>query len=294
MQNRLRPDQWRRLVDRIRAGYCTPFLGAGASVSYEDDGRGLPTGPEIARRWADEYGFLSEDRNDLARVAQFMSLQEDRALPKEAVASLIKAVQPPDFGSKRDPHGVLARLPFKVYLTTNYDDFLVRALKSEGKEPQRHVCLWNESLNADPDVPKFQRDLRSTELMPLVFHLHGHAGFPNSIVISEDDYLDFLVAALANARFLPSQVTNALMNTTLLFIGYRISDWSFRVLFRSVLQKLPWNLGRSHIAVQLDPGDEQQRQYFDKYYQQWQISVFWGTAADFVEELQGMMTDGVR
>ena len=34
----------------------------------------------------------------------------------------------PDFRAPSEPHAVLADLPLPIYMTTNYDDFMVKAL----------------------------------------------------------------------------------------------------------------------------------------------------------------------
>lgn len=53
--------QWQALADSVRAGECTPFLGAGASMPT------LPSATELAA----DFGYPLPDRDDLARVAQF-------------------------------------------------------------------------------------------------------------------------------------------------------------------------------------------------------------------------------
>ena len=56
------PD-WDMLLQRIHAGKCTPFLGAGINHGV------LPLGAEIARKWAETFAYPLEDASDLARVA---------------------------------------------------------------------------------------------------------------------------------------------------------------------------------------------------------------------------------
>ena len=75
------------------------------------------------------------------------------------------------------------------------------------------------------------------------------------MVLTEDDYLAFLVEISTDnsERMLPSAIRNALASTSLLFVGYSLSDWDFRVLFRGLMGSLGRTLGMTSIAVQLDP-----------------------------------------
>ena len=119
---------------------------------------------------------------------------------------------------------------------------------------------------------------------PLVFHLRRHT-IPASIVLTEDDYLSFL-ANMRDERMLPPPVQEALIGTTCLFLGYRLADWNFRVLFQ-VFSK---DSGFKSIAVLKPPGDDdlarRQREYLARYYARVAVEVYWGTAREFTSELR--------
>src|SRR5215207_7948168 len=179
-------DDWQLLIDRIKSGHCTPFLGAGACADT------LPLGADVARRWAQRYGYPLEDTHDLAAVAQFLGVHRDDAMfPKDRIKVELEEHGPPDFMAEDEPHDVLAELPIPVFMTTNYDDFMTQALRRRGKDPKREICRWNRSpaIKTEPTVlgPSFA----ATPANPVVFHLHGHLDVPESLVLTEDDYLDF-------------------------------------------------------------------------------------------------------
>ena len=48
---------------------------------------------------------------------------------------------------------------------------------------------------------------------PWVFHLHGSDEDPASLVLTEDDYVDFLVSTQRDPEVLPHYVLRALSNT---------------------------------------------------------------------------------
>ena len=120
MPSRLEERDWDILLRRIRDGKCTPFLGAGVNAGV------LPLGSDIARQWAAQYKYPLEDGTDLARVAQFLAVSSrDKMFPKEEIVKSFEGVAPPDFSAHDDPQGALADLPLPVYMSTNYDDFMV-------------------------------------------------------------------------------------------------------------------------------------------------------------------------
>ena len=72
----------------------------------------------------------------------------------------------------------------------------------------------------------------------------------------------------------------------LLFIGYSLTDWTFRVIFRGVVSALPISLQRGHMAVQLPRNEEGAGEYLDRYFGAMHVDVFWGTAREFLQELR--------
>ncbi len=297
MQNKLEASDWDLLLDRIKEGKCTPFLGAGASHGV------LPLGSDIAREWASSEGYPLDDDTDLASVAQFLAVKYDAIRPKDMLIRRFSNPSMPNFSDPYEPHRLLADLPLPVYITTNYDDFMCRALANADyvpgikKVPAREVCRWNNQiisrLRSKPSVLKSTRSKISAQT-PVVFHLHGHTEFAESMVLTEDDYLDFLVNISRDEDLLPPRIQEAMAGTSLLFLGYRLSDWSFRVLFRSVVGYLERSTTRAHISVQLVPlketAPEAQRQkaqeYLHRYFGDLRIRVYWGPAEEFAKELR--------
>lgn len=286
---------WDLLIGRIRDGKCTPFLGAGACYPC------LPLGSDVAADWAKQYNYPFDDSWDLVRVAQFLAIMKDSMFPKEEIAKLIKNKKVvPNFNYPHELHGVLADLPLPIYLTTNYDDFMVKALETRKKDVIREFSRWNKSVINDPAPSIFESItdvFEPTSQNPVVFHLHGLDEVENSIVITRDDYLDFLLAiSEANSNVIPHRINRVFAGSTLLFLGYGIEDWSLRVVLRKVAHYLGPNSHRTHISVQLAPGgtDEQKkyaRQYMDKYFGKLDIEIYWGTCDDFAKDLRARWED---
>ncbi len=283
----LSEDVWRILLQRIKIGKCTPFLGAGAAAGI------LPLGSQIATSWAAEHGYPLSDNYDLIRVAQFLAVKYDRQFPKYAIQERFQGLEPPKFDGEEEPHGLLADLGLPLYITTNYDHFMFQAL-SRCKDclPRQVVCAWHEGLRSKGlgriDGAEPSRD------NPVVYHLHGEINEAESMVLTEDDYLDFIANLSRDPDLVPLRIQEAFAGTSLLFLGYSIADWNFRVLFRTVREYLGRSLSPAHISVQLVPARKEAsdaekaaaQKYLDQYFKQLNVNVFWGTSQKFVKELR--------
>lgn len=294
MPTTLSEADWRILVRSIDAGRCTPFLGAGVNAGL------LPLGGEIAREWAAEYDYPFDDpheRSDLIKVSQYYAVHTKNPMaPKLALLDLMRdRLQRLDgvalaaaLGDQRRPLGLLARLRFPIYITTNYDDLLTRALVVAGKTPTREYCRWNTYLqrfNRMTHLPE------CSEEKPLVFHLHGSDQEVKSLVLTEDDYLDFLInVAKDEDLVLPPRIQRA-MAGTLLFIGYRLQDWNFRTVLRGIVSSIDESVREVSVAIQLAPDDrtgdiEKAVAYLERYFEQIKIRTYWGPADEFVQNLR--------
>lgn len=281
MAGTLKEKDWDSLLPRIEEGKCTPFFGAGACFGV------LPLGSDIAQNWSKKYDYPLQDKQDLVRVAQYLAVQYDPLFPKEKIIEEFAKVKPPDFSQPDEPHSVFADLPLPLYMTTNYDDFMLRALSlNKFRDPKRDVCQWNATLSHEPSVFANNPAFAPSVPTPLVFHLHGHAGIKQSMVLTEDDYLKFLAALVRNDDLLPAPIRKAMAMSSFLFVGYRLADWNFRVLF----QGLRPDRGYPSIAVLVPPGEGKQRlkaqEYLNRYYGDLDLRIYWGTAREFALELR--------
>jgi hypothetical protein len=289
MTKLLTEEDWDVLLRRIDKQKCTPFLGAGAAHGV------LPLGGDIAKEWSKTYDYPMEDRSNLIAVSQFLALKySDSIFPKDLIVEKFEKIAPPNFDEPDEPHRVLADMNLPVYVTTNYDDFMTRALVRHHRQANRILCQWNRAVKdyvaENPTVLEKDPSYKPTVANPVVFHLHGHVPVAESLVLTEDDYMDFLVNISVDPNLIPAPISRALTGTSLLFIGYRISDWNFRVLLRSFERFMESSLSRLNVAVMPPPdGPDETKQkmqdYLTKYYENIDVRVYWGTAREFVKDL---------
>ncbi|MES1243463.1 MAG: CHAT domain-containing protein [Acidobacteriota bacterium] len=327
--------RWDSLLNNVHYHRCTPILGSGLLEPLVGTSQDL-----AALLAGEGFPLEPHEREDLPQVAQYLAtMQQDqfvrdqwleilqrelsRRFDVEPAASADTEPLPEDHVERlsasfsragallrgRDPvepHKVLASLPFPLYITTNPDSLLVDALSEAEKEPQVELCRWRQ----DPDLtwpPSLyddrgggDEDYVPSEKRPLVYYLFGRLQEPKSIVLTEDNYFDYLIGVSRPAQDSPhpEPVLRAQGGTSLLFLGFRLEEWDFRIFFRSLAGRegSGWKVQRknlTHVAVQIDPEEsrmldaERARDYLRQYFGEAKIDIYWGSVADFLRELIG-------
>lgn len=300
---------WAQMLEFIHSKKCIPFIGEGASIRCINEGTSwLPFGRELAKKWAEEYDYPLDDSSQLARVAQFLAIEDGMELsPKNKLSMMLKGIKPPDFSleeNRETPYAVLADLNLPIYITTNYDHFMETALKNKGKDPVSEFCRWNDSLRkyakeaGIPSVFDKPGKYKPTVDKPLVYHLHGDIYNPQSMVLTEKDYIDFVIDLNREGeQSLPVVVRQALATSSLLFIGYSLEDTSFRVIFQGVISLQDPVYRQISIAVQLHPSfsaekKERAQRYLDNYTNNmFKVHVYWGDICKFAREIHKRWDD---
>lgn len=323
-------ERWPALLNHVRRGRCLPIIGPGLSDSL------LGTREGIARVWADRFRFPMSvhDGDDLADVAQYLWATQDKEfpvdelrgylelkidefraeLPEEVRASVAEGSPLPAADLDRlvnalwevrrranpaEPYSILASLPFPIYVTTQPVGLLTAALKAAGKEPRVDFCRWNLDVDWPPSVYDEDPAFVPTEATPLVYHLFGHLAIEGSLVLTADSYFDFLIGLTANKASVPPAVLRALTDRVLLFLGFRVDEWDFRVVFRTIMNLQ--GTGRrnySHVAAQIDPegsrtqSPEGARRYLEQYLQWSQVDLYWGSSEAFMRDLGVRWNEG--
>ena len=293
MPSQLSREDWDLLLSRLAEGTCTPLLGPGAH-----DGR-TPLPAEIALEWAETGGYPLEDRWNLPRVAQYMAIERGARWPQDALATALAEVREVAAEDSRETLEILAGLPFRSYVTTTPDDRLVRALRSRsceraGKQvsrrPRADFCRWQAQTRTGSLATVFDEDPHYVPSVeePFVFHLHGQVAVRQSLVVTEDDQIDLLLATAREPGLIPPAVQRALRGGPLLLLGQPLAEWGFRALLRSLCGSDFGGLQAGSIAVQASPpgASEGVLDYLEKMLSQLRITVYWGTPQEFLRELQ--------
>ena len=185
---------------------------------------------------------------------------------------------------------MLAKLRLPIYITTGKLGLMARALIAEGAEPVVRICPWNKWIPKDKAIFEDEPTVEN----PLVYHLLGHLSVRNSLVVSEDQYFDYLIGITRNKDLIPSALRAALNSTSLLFLGFQMDDWEFRVFFRFLLAQEGREMLKffSHAAAQIEPEEDRildikrARKYLEEYFHGENIGIYWGSSKEFLLGLQ--------
>jgi hypothetical protein len=208
------------------------------------------TFPHVAQRFSDEIG-----RNDLEReAAQFYQTRR----PPSAV------------------HTALASLPFYLVISAAHDDLLAEALRAQNKPPL--ISRYNYKGN-NPDVVKMGEVEH-----PLIYQLYGDPAEPESLVLTEADLLDFLVAVVSDIPPLPHNIKSELQKKgkSFLFVGFGIRQWYIRILLHVLKLKSAETRSFALEPPIPLPDDDQTILYYKTGYR---IEVFTYDVGEFASEL---------
>ena len=192
-----------------------------------------------------------------------------------------------------EPLTMLPELPAPIYVTTLYSRLLTRALTDAGREPEVELCRWHEDANWPESVFEREPGYRPTPEHPLIYHLLKTFDEPESLVLTEDDSFDVLIGVTRNQDLVPKVVRRRLSDSALMFVGFRLDEWDFRVLYRSVMRSEGGRRANyTHVAVQVDPEEGatidagRAREYLKSYFHSARVSLYWGSTEHFAKELQ--------
>ena len=253
-----------RIANAIRKGFCVPFLGAGVSMSFRNwrngqrDMPGCPSGWELknildrALR-AKTPPSPELDRvplGDLPSVAEFYAYIESghRNEIEQIVTDSIRLATFP-----RPIHWILAGIPsIRCVFTTNYDELVEQACRAVS--PNRNLLgpyVYDQSKeeqerpsNIPIDIVSNRKFESTTGTPPeghpmLLYKMHGCVRHPGSMLITTYDYVRYIATWRDERAGMPKEFRDLLLKNTILFLGYGLGDWNFRVIWEAMVGAFP-------------------------------------------------------
>jgi hypothetical protein len=276
------------VMKAIIDGRLVPFFGAGVNlVGRPKDvpwqhGQYLPSGGELSSYLAENFRYPDNDKWDLVRVTQYITVMEGSGPLYEELRKLFNVDYPPT-----GLHQFFARLPsilqekgypprYQLIVTTNYDDVMERAFRA-ANEPYDLVTFvaggehrgkfmhlpFDNDKGILIEKPNEYRGL-SLDLRSVILKIHGAVNRldpeGDSFVITEDDYIDYLTRTDISS-LVPVTLAAKLKKSNFLFLGYGLRDWNLRVILHRIWgeQKLTYKSW----AIQLHPSDIE-KQFWNK------------------------------
>ena len=191
------------LGERARAGELVLFMGAGVSR-----GAGVPVWRELLRHIGSELGMDGDDITSL----ESLDPRDQATILMKRGGDQFSTVVSGALAKERYSltHGLLASLPVKETVTTNFDTLFETASNIDG-----------EAISVVPgDAIKMDQRW--------LLKLHGTIG--KDLVFTRSEYID----AIARKSALRGLVQAMLLTRHMLFIGYSLSDDDFHQLVHEV------------------------------------------------------------
>jgi hypothetical protein len=243
------------LANRFLAGEGLLFLGAGVNANPGHQAFPIADGlSEIMARgcgmdWPlplflplSQIAFYFEAIQTRASLNQLLveTFDRDDVPVSPALANLMKLI------------AILQQRRLEtIAITTNYDRQFEKAyLEAFSRSPE--IVIYKGAADPNDRDRSLNRSLvgdvrRGAEFwLPrdpetaVLYKMHGCISQPEEqgLVITEEDYINFLANAMSgiSKKAILTYARGALTLSTILFIGYSLSDWNFRVIFKATVE----------------------------------------------------------
>ena len=306
-QQKLYEGSLRTIADAVRKNECILFLGSAIHAASTNPNychpasKCPPFGAQMAELLADKCHYPDPDRGNLQRVARYFEYING-GFRRPLVEEIKKLVHSESGGeasdgtplpcSPLDPSPVLrglVRLNFPIVITTNYDRLYEHALLTIGRE--RGIPKRYSKIIYSRDETIRTRDCAQTPstIRPYLLKIHGDITNDDSIAITDEDYLHFVMRMRSEHPYHPvgKNVQTYLRRWTILFIGYRLGDYNLRALLAALRWKVKPGKIPPAYAVDVKP-DVLIR---DKMEKSQYVAFIEKNLWDFVPELYKKVTD---
>lgn len=264
-------DDLKYIAEKVARHQCILFLGSAIHAPPPPDlsqydypkEKAPPIGIELSKLLAEKSEYKSPDWWNLQRVAQHFEFKtKSRFRLVEEIGNAIHTDREPSPMLR-----LLADLEFPIVVTTNYDRLYEQAVeqRNQTKKSSGSQAENSSSTPAEPpptsdgeqssDSP-FQLSIYSPNLekkhetvdcprnpdfqKPFILKIHGDLSRPESIVITDEDYIQFVLRMSDKPPNHPfgTNLLRYLVTWPTLFIGYSLMDYNLRLLFKTLRWKL--------------------------------------------------------
>lgn len=226
---------FKELLKKIYLGQCVPFTGAGVSKEAEV---GIPDVQGLVALLANEcagmdhsvdvYRVKDEPLKMVAAKYLIIHSRFGTASPRLELAGFLSRHLTPksiDIPSGKSSFPFIVNIPWKkdkksIVVTTNWDSLIEDAVRKYTSEQYRVIAKKEHStfIGIEDSIK--------------IVKLHGTLDDENSIIITEDDYLDAMAGKHAQALF--QWLATTLLVETVVFVGYSLSDPNILFLYEEL------------------------------------------------------------
>lgn len=248
------------IIEAARNNRLILFVGAGISKDS-----GYPLWGEVIKSFGDElYGKDKEYNFDYLKIPQYYYNTFGKIKYEEKILESFNEHN----ARPNSIHKQIDRIAPKHIITTNYDTLIEDQLNSG--------ILKYEVIKKDSDVP-------NSKLGNYIIKMHGDINERN-FVLKEDDYYNYNI----NFPVISQLIQSLIVNNTLLFIGYSLSDTTFNSIYRLISNQLGNNVNNAYLYT-----TDNLNEFEVRYYDNLNIKVI-GGASDKIELKSGLSEKGSK
>ena len=224
---------WKSLVQSLISGTCVLVLGPDVPATPQDSS----VKGKISVRDAFCQYLIEQLESEAVEAHERVMFAVAQQFEDAPALTNLKNVAADFF--ERAPfepgpvHIELAKSPFNLILTTCHDDLFAKAIRLEKKSPTQYWYNYRGETRENKEIKGIL-----SHLSPTIYHLYGFFENPSSLVLSENDLLDFMAAVISDRPKLPDSLRNALRNKTFLFVGFGIQYWYIRVVLKLLIRAI--------------------------------------------------------
>ena len=211
-------DDYGKVLEYVLKGDAVLLVGSGASAEM-----GYPS-------WSDQIEFLEKkvaeqgkelpnefyEYKNKCQLPQAMESIE-RLIGRSGLLNLLRVSLVPARPSEDSIYNVVTKWPFQLYLTTNFDDEIIKHLKKNKRT--EFAVLGNSESDFSVLLP---------DATGYVFKIHGELTENGGAVVTDKDYDGFKVGA--DKRYYRKALQALFRSRRIIVIGYSFSDSDLRYL----------------------------------------------------------------
>ncbi len=207
---------WEDVIYTLKEGRCMLFLGPGA---YTAPGGGNLKKGLINYLKADDPGhpYIRQHNAD-----GFFLFRQNRF--QRRVSASIRDFYNQDFPETDVLFSKLAQIPFPIVFLTNPDNLLTRTYDNLGLDYQ-----WDFYFRNRKATEKFEAPSGKT---PLIYNLLGNIEEPESLVLTHQDFFDYLESAFKSKSMSPELRDELEGVERFIFLGLPYDKWYFQLVLR--------------------------------------------------------------
>lgn len=193
------------IIEAMNDNSLIIFVGAGVSANS-----GLPSWNQLINELRIELS-LDKNEEDNLKVAQFYY---DTWGQQKYFQKILDIFSEHNNAVPNEIHDQILKIQPRHIITTNYDNLIEMKISE-------NVTKYS-TITSDLDIPYTQGNR-------YLVKMHGDLNHKN-IVLKENDYLDYE----NKFSMVSTLIKSLIMNNTVLFIGYSLSDTTFNSIFRLI------------------------------------------------------------